>query len=443
MSSKMTQKPFNSRPHKEVDGIQDKYHEKYKTFQFTTSQGGRLPASFSHKHCLYFQFTTSQGGRQARNMRYKKPIVFQFTTSQGGRRGRRHPNNHDRDLSIHDLTRRSTAGIVLNVIRDGFQFTTSQGGRLVASYKDAAIMNFQFTTSQGGRLYSGTMGCMVIFFQFTTSQGGRHRTCSKGVLQRPFNSRPHKEVDDTKQLCSENICDLSIHDLTRRSTTNTHRNRKVVCPFNSRPHKEVDFVATPRFDIVSVFQFTTSQGGRRHLRAKKLTEETLSIHDLTRRSTLPFGMTLGEYLFQFTTSQGGRLHKGERVLTADDFQFTTSQGGRPGNETPPYYDETFNSRPHKEVDVREDLDMLLEEDFQFTTSQGGRRTRAILDYLCQDLSIHDLTRRSTTRDRRNKPKYILSIHDLTRRSTTFTGTSSNRTTLSIHDLTRRSTPGPV
>ena len=33
---------------------------------------------------------------------------------------------------------------------------------------------------------------------------------------------------------------------------------------------------------------------------------------------------------------------------------------------------TFNSRPHKEVDVNHDCDRAYQEAFQFTTSQGGR-----------------------------------------------------------------------
>ena len=75
-----------------------------------------------------FQFTTSQGGRRLNDVICHGNNIFQFTTSQGGRRD--HPDGRkEPDLSIHDLTRRST--ILLVVIRSGrpFQFTTSQGGR--------------------------------------------------------------------------------------------------------------------------------------------------------------------------------------------------------------------------------------------------------------------------------------------------------------------------
>ena len=55
-------------------------------------------------------------------------------------------------------------------------------------------------------------------------------------------------------------------------------------------------------------------------------------------------------LFQFTTSQGGRrisLQVSQLFLT---FQFTTSQGGRLFPNPDPSVSGYFNSRPHKEVD---------------------------------------------------------------------------------------------
>ena len=35
---------------------------------------------------------------------------------------------------------------------------------------------------------------------------------------RDFNSRPHEEVDSSLTMIRYNICDISTHDLTRRST---------------------------------------------------------------------------------------------------------------------------------------------------------------------------------------------------------------------------------
>ena len=122
-------------------------------------------------------------------------------------------------------------------------------------------------------------------FQFTTSQGGRrHRTQVLALLQ-SFNSRPHKEVDDNSEDVEEDE-PLSIHDLTRRSTTLT-----------SSP-----------LDKYLAFQFTTSQGGRPR------TQTFFLFHNP----------------FQFTTSQGGRRCDHNTLRSSSVFQFTTSQGGRQG-----------------------------------------------------------------------------------------------------------------
>ena len=77
--------------------------------------------------------------------------------------------------------------------------------------------------------------------------------------------------------------------------------------------------------------------------------------------------------------------------------------------------------------------------FQFTTSQGGRRNTDIYSQAAMDLSIHDLTRRSTVPAEMGVATDTLSIHDLTRRSTFLVGVFTGDWDLSIHDLTRRST----
>ena len=130
----------------------------------------------------------------------------------------------------------------------------------------------------------------AITFQFTTSQGGRlHISCN---LRISWN--------------------LSIHDLTRRSTRSADRLRLSCRPFNSRPHKEVDKSQLFSAKVRLAFQFTTSQGGRRFDMYNAHFNQNLSIHDLTRRSTLSF----------------------------------------PQN---PLAAISFNSRPHKEVDHIQDL----------------------------------------------------------------------------------------
>ena len=81
----------------------------------------------------------------------------------------------------------------------------------------------------------------------------------------------------------------------------------------------------------------------------------LSIHDLTRRSTLRYSVHVSNQIFQFTTSRGGRLNKVAEWLKGEAFQFTTSRGGR----------HEFTSVVDRNVA------------FQFTTSRGGRRPLTI------------------------------------------------------------------
>ena len=129
----------------------------------------------------------------------------------------------------------------------------------------------------------------------------------------------------------------------------------------------------PRYFLPQYFQFTTSQGGRPCFQAL--------CHLFS--------------IFQFTTSQGGRLMVASASGFFRSFQFTTSQGGRP-----PQFCQLMGLYP-----------------FQFTTSQGGRHVHVIRAPLCIDLSIHDLTRRSTHLFWGSVRNLHLSIHDLTRRST--------------------------
>ena len=188
-------------------------------------------------------------------------------------------------ISIHDLTRRSTNRFIRIVKECAFQFTTSQGGRLWSLHVSSSLQIFQFTTSQGGRLkrlYECNDGrnisihdltrrstaqadasCWFTTFQFTTSQGGRH-------LQNLF------------WFLADFI---SIHDLTRRSTKTYNLVIIYNQYFNSRPHKEVDRNHPSIMNLIAY----------------------ISIHDLTRRSTVSWTIkTITYYIFQFTTSQGGR-----------------------------------------------------------------------------------------------------------------------------------------
>ena len=209
----------------------------------------------------------------------------------------------------------------------------------------------------------------------------------------PFNSRPHKEVDDPGPLRRGGLT-LSIHDLTRRSTSRGDHicgmsifqfttsqggrpgvhDRLVACrvlsihdltrrstlvgvvseitrgSFNSRPHKEVDADATLLLPAVKAFNSRPHKEVDSFLSSSAFSDSKLSIHDLTRRATIVAGMFAVKKGFQFTTSQGGRLQCATACTSATAFQFTTSQGGR----------------------LAFDSSLSVMFDFQFTTSQGGR-----------------------------------------------------------------------
>ncbi len=143
------------------------------------------------------------------------------------------------------------------------------------------------------------------------------------------------------------------------------------------------------------------------------------------------------------------------------FQFTTSRGGRLCPIFNIFIKYSFNSRPHEEVDVITVMDRYYADIFQFTTSRGGRLVppsvpgavlifqfttsrggRQPYTYYVMNpynLSIHDLTRRSTSMSYLIRCHLGLSIHDLTRRSTNTIFKKISYFGLSIHDLTRRST----
>ena len=142
-----------------------------------------------------------------------------------------------------------------------------------------------------------------------------------------FNSRPHEEVDlyGVKIAC---VYVISTHDLTRRSTR--------FAPFACENVRNISTHDLTRRSTSlknctasnTLFQLTTSRGGRplRHNPGPKFL--SISTHDLTRRSTGRNRSRSRKEIFQLTTSQGGRLHRlSDRLLL--------------------HY---FNSRPRKEVD---------------------------------------------------------------------------------------------
>ena len=167
-----------------------------------------------------------------------------------------------------------------------------------------------------------------------------------------FNSRPHEEIDDWLLNTVTNL-DISTHDLTRRSTILEEKEKRVWWDFNSRPHEEVDSLLTARL-ILAVhfnsrpheevdfifckhvpdcfpFQLTTSRGGR--LVGKKGADcyDSISTHDLTRRSTATNDAS-GNWFVYFNS----RPHEEVDTMWARVFQVRLY----------------FNSRPHEEVDWR-------------------------------------------------------------------------------------------
>ena len=193
-------------------------------------------------------------------------------------------------------------------------------------------------------------GNMQGLFQLTTSRRGRQPTATGGIFVEHFNSRPHEEVDltdplvfhsnrhfnsrpheevDNIRVTTTHPCDISTHDLTKRSTrtrgyakgsepfqlTTSRRGRQYInapintlkTHFNSRPHEEVDSLTIVKSSSQSAFQLTTSRRGRQsHLLLAKIALKfqlttsrrgrhilslhvfdyfLISTHDLTKRST--------------------------------------------------------------------------------------------------------------------------------------------------------------
>ena len=161
----------------------------------------------------------SRGGQPYRTTDKAGEQIFQFTTSRGGRLllirsplsitspfNSRPLGEVDSDghyvllfyvLSIHDLSGRSTLENSMEKIRKkAFQFTTSRGGRRVTAPYTEAELAFN----------SRPLGEVDLFF------------CKFLKFQTSFNSRPLGEVDTITPRVNEAIGQLSIHDLSGRST---------------------------------------------------------------------------------------------------------------------------------------------------------------------------------------------------------------------------------
>ena len=144
-----------------------------------------------------------------------------------------------------------------------------------------------------------------------------------------------------------------------------------------------------------LFQLTTSRRGRQQ----------------------HFELDAWQFVFQLTTSRGGRRKPFLFKQEEKPFQLTTSRGGRLLSCQALRCHWYFNSRPRKEVDISycpRRAGLLL---FQLTTSQGGRHTEDRCTAPDNNISTHDLTKRSTGCFIHLCAIFVISTHDLTKRST--------------------------
>ena len=143
-----------------------------------------------------------------------------------------------------------------------------------------------------------------------------------------FNSRPHKEVDE--EQCKHNS-ERSEFQLTISQGGRLSCSQVCTLPnmyFNSRPHEEVDKFLIANAEKKKGFQLTTSRRGRRGIAPMWKAHDSVSTHDLTKRSTHHLSNT--DHIDRVSTHD---LSKRSTVgtigrKTAVAFQLTTSRRGR-------------------------------------------------------------------------------------------------------------------
>ena len=211
-------------------------------------------------------------------------MLFQLTTSRRGRRWCRLPLLFLRDISTHDLTKRST-GITEEKLQKDRYFNSRPHEEVDSKLSRAQALEVVISTHDLTKRSTDFLvfsSCLIVF-QLTTSRRGRRRErfCLRSCLY--FNSRPHEEVDMVA------------------ATLPIWKNH-----FNSRPHEEVDWV------------WGYSRGGT-----------GISTHDLTKRSTPIRHPVPKRVVFQLTTSRRGRQQFLLKDMISNPvFQLTTSRRGR-------------------------------------------------------------------------------------------------------------------
>ena len=145
---------------------------------------------------------------------------------------------------------------------------------------ESKIFNyFQLTTSRGGRQQNTV--CIHIF-QLTTSRGGRPMSIMEPVQH-----------------------GISTHDLTRRSTSMRLETQPV-------SYISTHTLTRGRQCLYVIFHELCFNSHPPHERGRPLPTATfcvitnISTHDLTKRSTNPNYIYIGGSIFQLTTSRGGR-----------------------------------------------------------------------------------------------------------------------------------------
>jgi len=167
------------------------------------------------------------------------------------------------------------------------------------------VIVFQLTTSRRGRLMREMKGQQRAVFQLTTSRRGRRFSDVGYLLYGYFQLTTSRRG-------------RRMQEIHRCGSTRS---------FNSRPHAEVD-------------QFWAMNSRTR----------ALSTHDLTQRSTCSACFAISK-IFLSTHDLTQRSTTGPKGDPGDvTFQLTTSRRGRRRRRMNKLWLESFNSRPHAEVD---------------------------------------------------------------------------------------------
>ena len=166
--------------------------------------------------------------------------------------------------------------------------------------------------------------------------------------------------------------------------------------FNSRPHEEVDKFLIANAEKKKGFQLTTSRRGRRGIAPMWKAHDSVSTHDLTKRSTHHLSNT--DHIDRVSTHD---LSKRSTVgtigrKTAVAFQLTTSRRGR--RRSKEHQTRFANVSTHdltKRSTYARAFFLFSYNKFQLTTSRRGRLISCTSKSVSYGVSTHDLTKRST------------------------------------------------